>query len=160
MTKWYSTAIVSDRTELNAHADAIVHDFVLVTCRRLIMDKGSQINAHSTLAGRGAVYIGENAVISYGCTLLTSSDSPDAEFMNDIMPMYIRNVKTEDIRLGEGSFIGAHSVIMPGVSIGPRAVVGALSYVDKSVPAGAVGWGRPFQVRWWRKPFKEEKAQE
>ena len=34
--------------------------------------------------------------------------------------------------------IGSHSVIMPGVTVGENAVVGAFSFVNRDVPADAV----------------------
>jgi serine acetyltransferase len=39
--------------------------------------------------------------------------------------------------------IGSHSVIMPGVTIGENAVVGAFSFVNRNVPANAVVVGVP-----------------
>jgi len=38
----------------------------------------------------------------------------------------------------KGAKIGSHTVILPGVTVGEKAVVGAKSLVKKDVPAGAV----------------------
>ena len=43
--------------------------------------------------------------------------------------------------------IGANSIIMPGVTIGADATVGACSFVNKDVPAGVVAWGQPVRVK-------------
>lgn len=43
--------------------------------------------------------------------------------------------------------IGSHCVVMPGVTIGENAVVGACSFVTKDVPAGAVAFGVPAKVQ-------------
>lgn len=43
--------------------------------------------------------------------------------------------------------IGSHSVIMPGVVIGENSVIGACSFVNKSVPANTVAFGVPAKVR-------------
>ena len=43
--------------------------------------------------------------------------------------------------------IGAHSVIMPGVTVGECATVGAMSFVNKDVPAHATVYGAPARVR-------------
>lgn len=43
--------------------------------------------------------------------------------------------------------VGSHSVIMPGVTIGENAVVGAFSFVTKDVPDGAVAYGVPAKVK-------------
>ncbi len=42
--------------------------------------------------------------------------------------------------------IGTHSVIMPGVTIGEDAVVGAFSFVNQDVPAGSVVVGVPAKL--------------
>ena len=39
--------------------------------------------------------------------------------------------------------IGSHSVVMPGVTIGENAVVGAFSFVTADVPGNAVAYGVP-----------------
>lgn len=42
--------------------------------------------------------------------------------------------------------IGSHSVVMPGVTIGENSVVGALSFVNRSVPPNVVACGVPVKV--------------
>lgn len=50
-------------------------------------------------------------------------------------------------RICRGTKIGGGSVILPGVTIGENAVVGAGSVVTKDVPAGATVIGNPARVR-------------
>jgi len=45
--------------------------------------------------------------------------------------------------LGKGAFIGANCVIMPGITIGPGVVVGALSFVNRDLTEPGVYLGRP-----------------
>lgn len=47
------------------------------------------------------------------------------------------------VRIGRRTFIGANSIILPGVSIGEDCVIGAGSVVTKDVPAGTVAAGNP-----------------
>lgn len=42
-----------------------------------------------------------------------------------------------------GACVGGNSVVLPGVTIGEEAVVGALSLVKKDIPAGEVWGGVP-----------------
>lgn len=42
--------------------------------------------------------------------------------------------------------IGTHSVIMPGVTVGENAVVGAFSFVKQDIPANAVAYGIPAKI--------------
>lgn len=50
-------------------------------------------------------------------------------------------------RICRGAKIGGGSVILPGVTIGENAVVGAGSVVTKDVPAGATVIGNPARIR-------------
>jgi acetyltransferase-like isoleucine patch superfamily enzyme len=47
------------------------------------------------------------------------------------------------IRIGNGVFIGSSAIIMPGVTIGDRCIVGAGSIVTRSVEEGSVIAGVP-----------------
>lgn len=50
------------------------------------------------------------------------------------------------IVVGENSFVGANSIIMPGVHIGKECVIGAGSVVTKDIPDGVVAAGVPAKV--------------
>lgn len=50
------------------------------------------------------------------------------------------------IRVGRDAFIGAGSMVMPGVAIGDAAIIGAGSLVTQDVPAGMLAVGRPARV--------------
>lgn len=78
------------------------------------------------------------------CDALHSRRSTDVPYkfqgMTDIEP----------IRIGRGSWIGQNVVVMPGVTVGELAVVGANSVVTRDVPARTVVVGNPARVikRW------------
>ena len=61
-------------------------------------------------------------------------------------PEYKDVIKFGKIEIGEESFIGARSVIMPGVRIGRNCVIGAGSIVTKDVPDESVACGVPAKV--------------
>lgn len=48
-----------------------------------------------------------------------------------------------ETRIGRGAFIGVHCIILPGVTIGARAIVGAGSVVTRDVPADSIVAGVP-----------------
>ena len=50
------------------------------------------------------------------------------------------------IHLCKGSLVGMDSFVMPGVTIGEGAIVGAGSLVTKDVPAWTIATGRPARV--------------
>lgn len=50
------------------------------------------------------------------------------------------------VDIGNNVFIGADSVVLPGVSIGNNSVIGANSTVTKSIPDNVVAAGNPARV--------------
>lgn len=62
-------------------------------------------------------------------------------------PVHLQGISCpRPVRIGEGSWIGANVVILPGVTVGQHAVVGANSVVRADVPAGTVVAGAPARV--------------
>lgn len=55
--------------------------------------------------------------------------------------------KAGPVRLKKNCKIGSHSVIMPGVTIGENSVIGALSFVNKSIPDNVTAYGNPVRIR-------------
>lgn len=52
-------------------------------------------------------------------------------------------IKSAPVCIQRGAFVGAHTIILKGVTIGRRSVIGAGSVVTKNVPAGEVWAGNP-----------------
>jgi len=51
--------------------------------------------------------------------------------------------KKGKVILKKGCAIGSHCVVMPGITIGEKALVGAMSFVNKDIPANEVWVGSP-----------------
>jgi acetyltransferase-like isoleucine patch superfamily enzyme len=47
------------------------------------------------------------------------------------------------IQIGDGCFLGAHSVFLPGASVGAGSVIGAAAVVAGKIPPGVVATGTP-----------------
>jgi len=54
--------------------------------------------------------------------------------------------KAGQIKLKKNCKIGSHNLIMPGVTIGENAVIGAFSFVNRNVPDNVVAAGVPVKV--------------
>ncbi len=54
--------------------------------------------------------------------------------------------KKGEIHIGKGCMIGMETMIMPGVTIGDGAIVGARSLVTKDIPAWTIATGNPARV--------------
>ena len=72
---------------------------------------------------------------------------PNATFTNDIFPRSLDHSKPILLtKVLSGASIGANATILPGITIGKKAMVGAGAVVTKSVPANAVVFGNPARI--------------
>ncbi len=100
------------------------------------------IGAETMVDIAGKVIIGHNTTIAERVIILTHTnvgydDHPLKGIFRD---------KYEQVRIGDGVFIGAGALIMPGVTIGDKSVVGAMSLVLKDVASGVVVAGVPSKI--------------
>lgn len=58
---------------------------------------------------------------------------------------FVRSLHT-DTYIGKNSFIGAGSIIMPGIRIGEQSIVGAGAVVTRNVPDNTVVAGNPAKI--------------
>lgn len=54
--------------------------------------------------------------------------------------------KQGGVLLKKNCKVGSHSVIMPGVIVGENSVIGAFSFVNKSVPPNVIAFGIPVKI--------------
>lgn len=54
--------------------------------------------------------------------------------------------KISKIIINDNSFIGDSAIVLPGVSIGPNAIIGAGSVVTRNIPSNSVAAGNPAEV--------------
>lgn len=88
------------------------------------------------------ISIGDRVTITSGVKLLTH-DGSTWLVRNEGGQRYQRYAP---IRIGSDVFVGVDTIIMPGVTIGSRVVIGAGSVVTKDVPDNSVAVGNPARV--------------
>ncbi len=86
------------------------------------------------------ISIGNRTEISFDCVFITH-DGATWVFRDD--ENYGRVKKFGKIEIGNNCFVGARSIILPGVKMGDRSVVAAGSVVTKNIPAGEIWGGNP-----------------
>jgi maltose O-acetyltransferase len=117
----------------------------------VICDNVKVYNAHNVFVGRhvrindqvllhaceGArVLIEDNVVLSYRCMLLTGS--------LDLRQWPVaQGHSVADVSIGEGAWIGAGAIILPGTSVGKCSIVAAGSVVTRDVPEYTLVAGNP-----------------
>ncbi len=90
------------------------------------------------------IFIGDHAHITGGCRLLCHQRDLRNYCKGDDAAKL--PYKLGEIHIGKGVMIGMESLIMPGVTIGEGAIIGAYSLVTKDIPAWTIALGRPAKV--------------
>lgn len=100
---------------------------------------------NNVFVGRGAEFnivggldVGDEALIASGCVFVDHDHGTDPG-----VPMKEQANKVQPITLGRDVWLGANCVVLKGVNIGDRAIVGAGSVVTKSIPSEEIWAGSP-----------------
>lgn len=102
---------------------------------------------HNARIGRN-VSIGNDVLMGPDVVIMTTSHET-----SDInVPIRLQG-KTEDkpVKIGDDVWVGTRVVILPGVTVGRGAIIGASAVVTKDVPPYSVVAGVPAKVVKWRK---------
>ena len=97
-------------------------------------------NFNLTLVDDTHIYVGDGVLFGPNVTL-SAGTHPVHPGLRSRQAQY--NVS---IHIGNNVWIGAHSVVLPGVTIGDNTVIGAGSVVTRDIPANVVAVGCPCRV--------------
>jgi len=106
--------------------------------------------------GQGGVTIDDYVGIAAGAKIYSISEWPGEgkRLAGPLVPQSDRGLKIAPVHLCRDSFVGANSVILPGVTVGEGAVVGGNSLVGSNVPPWTVVLGVPAIPVGQREPVK------
>lgn len=99
----------------------------------------ASLNPFIHMWGHGGIEIGARTMIASHTAIISVTHDPDSGEMH-------ATLLSGPVRIANDVWIGAHAVIMPGVTIGAHAVVAAGAVVREDVPAYAVVAGVPAKV--------------
>jgi len=113
------------------------------------------------------VIVGDKVTIKCGVQLwdgLRVEDNvfigPNATFANDKFPRSKMHLKVPlQTVIKKGASIGANATILPGLTIGENAMVGAGAVVTKDVPSNAIVTGNPARVSGYINSIKIDKIE-
>lgn len=97
-------------------------------------------NFNLTLVDDTHIYVGDCTMFAPNVTVSTAGHPINPELREQA---YQYNIP---IHIGRNCWIGAGTVITPGVTIGDNTVIGAGSVVTKDIPANVVAVGNPCRV--------------
>ena len=97
--------------------------------------------SNSALVAVDSIAIGNNVLIGGNCKIY-DNDFHSLDF-NERMGTVDLGVKHAPVVIKDGAFIGAHTIVLKGVTIGERSIVGAGSVVTRSIPDYEIWAGNP-----------------
>jgi acetyltransferase-like isoleucine patch superfamily enzyme len=124
----------------------------------VVILSGAQIGKDCNICAQtlieGDVIVGDRVTLKPGVQLWEGTRveddvfiGPNATFTNDAFPRSKEYPKKFlGITIKRNASIGANATLLPGITIGEYAMVGAGAVVTKDVPAGAVVTGNPAKV--------------
>ena len=123
-----------------------------------IGDRFQVWSAHrqTQVTGPGRIRIGDGVFINTGVIVYSEvgvTIGNDVALANEVYVMDTgshgiegNNPQAAAVSIGDGTWVGARSIVLPGVSIGRKVVVGAGSVVTRDVPDEVLVAGNPARV--------------
>jgi len=111
-----------------AHNQPTKFNYIVVYPENLVLGKYFDIGAFTYLQAEFGIEIQDLVEIGGGCHIYSHSTIDN---------------KSGKVTLKRNCKIGAHSVIMPGVTVGENSIIGAMSFVNKDVPDDTTVRGVP-----------------
>lgn len=135
LRRWYLRRVLGYAID----PTSAIHSGCFVTGFRLTVGAHSVINRNCCLDARGGLTIGRNVSISPDCYLVSASHDPHS-------PTFAGASKPTAVTIEDYAWLGVRALILPGVTIGRGAIVGAGAVVSRDVEPLAIVAGNPARV--------------
>lgn len=144
--------------ELTLHAGAYVEEGAVLYCRNESgvdesQDSFIRIGCRSFVGhycnlrtGGGSIEIGDDVILAQFVSLIASGHGVKRGSIIRLQGVPDKR----GIKIGNDVWLGASSVVLPGVTIGNGAVIGAGAIVTKDVPENAIVVGNPARILRYR----------
>ena len=120
---------------------------VITSEKPVVLGSNIHIGAGVHIFGTAGVTIHNFCNISSRCSIFSTSDDYTQGYMtNPTVPDDFKHVTCAPVILEKHVIIGCSSIIMPGVTLGMGAAVGAQSFVNKDVPEFNIVGGTPIKT--------------
>lgn len=143
--KIYATALVNpgELGKTSIAPKCIIGDFAFVMPRILQMEEGAQIGPGAIVSGGGTFFMKKYSVLGFGAIVITATDTPQGKYMCEAAPMKERDIIRGSVTLEENSYVGSGATIIvsrefPDIVIGKNSVVGAMTFINRSVPEDTI----------------------
>jgi len=107
------------------------YNWLVQNVKGLALGKNTDIGAFTYINAKNGVIIEKNVQVGSHCSIYSVSTI---------------DRKNGRVHIKANVCLGSHSIVMPGVTIGRGAVIGAFSFVNKNIPANCLAFGVPVKV--------------
>ena len=114
----------------------VMSPMTVVRGNRVKIGKGVIVNPGSLFMAAGGITIEDDVLIAANAQLISNNHEPYDRWVLTCKPVLIK----------KKAWIGAGATILPGVTVGENAIVGAGSVVTKDVTDNAVVGGNPAKL--------------
>lgn len=114
------------------HGKLTEYNWLVQYPENLKLERGTDIGSFTYINAKYGVTIEEDVQLGAHCAVYSVSTIDN---------------KKAPVVLKRNCRIGTHSTIMPGVTIGENAVVGAHSFVNCDIPADSIAYGVPARIK-------------
>lgn len=121
----------------NLQADVYVEPGAALTIGNNVGMSSTRLWIHES------VRIGNNVKIG-GCVLITDTDAHPMDYV--VRRSSNEGTKSAPVVIEDDVWVGAHCIILKGVTIGARSIIGAGSVVTNSIPVDCMAAGNPCRV--------------
>lgn len=140
--------------------NVIILDYVFIDAMpSLKVGKYTTIAWHSLIEGRANVQIGDRCFLGPGTKILGSTYEFDGYYTTEHMceGQDVSKIRYGDIKICDDAYLGANCVVMPGVTIGEGALVGANTFVNRNLKPWGIYFGNPVKMIGEREKPTEER---
>lgn len=140
------TATIIGREHISLGDNVRIDGYVTLTASEagVVVGRNVHLAAYAALGGGGGLELGDFCGISQGVKLFTRSDDySGAVLTGPTVPADYTDVHSGKVRIDRHAIIGAGSVILPAVTVGEGAAVGALSLILRDLDPWMIYAGVP-----------------
>ena len=114
----------------------VYNQLTVVRPKNVKIGKNVTVMNGALMMSAGGITLEDNVLIAANVQLITNNHDPYDRYVITCKPILIK----------EGAWVGAGATILPGVTVGKHAIIGANSVVSKDIPDYAVAVGCPAKV--------------
>jgi len=124
-----------------------IDDFCILSAgKEIIIGNYVHIACYASLIGSGTIILEDFVSIAARCNILSSCDDFSGEYLtNPMIPLKYINVTHDLVILKKHSLLGVGTVVLPNVVLDEGVVIGAMSFVKKSIKPFEMWVGNPLR---------------